>query len=974
MSDQSPATSRSYSTSSVDQSDASSPPVEPHAQGLVRKDFPSTNLKSASETAKNAKGVTPKQLRFRMISPSNSGASGAYELNQPVIVRPISGPNPVLVKTQANDLARLQKKTSFIATVNGANADTSGDFHRTVVVGNPTPIEFLLDSKSGTSVDSTESSFDSTAEAPKPKEIVLTLPVNPTNKEETVSLPKSGRTHCNAFLGVDRPREGEADYYQFQFPPNKRACGVVIPFFNEERRELQRTLEHLEVQSRLVWKEKNLSMHVLLIMDGWNKAADTMRDYIKYMFPAANASMPWWTPLDDKTPNDAVETFFVQRIVPYGKKRVNRCIAIGDVPITPGAKEATGKDRTLYITLIVKRDNRRKHNSHEWFFGRNGFSEYYKHEYCFATDCGTLFEPDCLSGLINYMERHPTVSVCTGRQRVMSKSQQGSSESLISLDTLFRLAQCYDYESSFACFMGAFALFGFLPVVPGPCGLYRASDILGPARDWYFEVVNTDPDTSGMVLGNLRIAEDRVLSYSAVLKTTEPRSMALIPEATFYFEAECSFEKFLLQRRRWTNGTVAGYIYMCLQNPGIIFRAKMNPIRKMCVYLLLLCQMVVYVVVALSPGIFLTSLHSTLGSIFPIRLGFNQTYPEYLWYLCIALYVFMVISHTGKKKYIAWMFYVLMIISWLIIAGAFYTFGNYIADNGLPTTFSLNNLQFVSIYTVIMVTFVPLLIALLHSPKSFSLMVVSIIPYYMFLPTLVGWFSAYAFARTWDLTWGNRPASVDVGSGSAQTKAKAESDLKAKAMTVCIGILVANFAFIFLVGQFTNYQLTILILAALIFTFAAVQMLLSVIYFVAYYDPRRIIQGCWKLASMPFRKKHEVPEESEEDELHDPDFKSEFGTLSRFNSKMGVPPRQASRQSSRMMDDSLEEIKHSNSKSADLKRTSSKNVDIKPTSSRSSSSIDVHDHDNRDPTQVVTRTPSNGFGGVKRTSSIANAV
>jgi len=236
MSDQSPATSRSYSTSSVDQSDASSPPVEPHAQGLVRKDFPSTNLKSASETAKNAKGVTPKQLRFRMISPSNSGASGAYELNQPVIVRPISGPNPVLVKTQANDLARLQKKTSFIATVNGANADTSGDFHRTVVVGNPTPIEFLLDSKSGTSVDSTESSFDSTAEAPKPKEIVLTLPVNPTNKEETVSLPKSGRTHCNAFLGVDRPREGEADYYQFQFPPIKRACGVVIPFFNEERR------------------------------------------------------------------------------------------------------------------------------------------------------------------------------------------------------------------------------------------------------------------------------------------------------------------------------------------------------------------------------------------------------------------------------------------------------------------------------------------------------------------------------------------------------------------------------------------------------------------------------------------------------------------------------------------------------------------------------------------------------------------
>jgi cellulose synthase/poly-beta-1,6-N-acetylglucosamine synthase-like glycosyltransferase len=57
-----------------------------------------------------------------------------------------------------------------------------------------------------------------------------------------------------------------------------------------------------------------------------------------------------------------------------------------------------------------------------------------------------------------------------------------------------------------------------------------------------------------MILGNLRIAEDRVLSYSAVLKAEQPRSMALVPEATFYFEAETELEKLLLQRRRWTNG------------------------------------------------------------------------------------------------------------------------------------------------------------------------------------------------------------------------------------------------------------------------------------------------------------------------------------------------------------------------------------------------------------------------------------
>lgn len=34
----------------------------------------------------------------------------------------------------------------------------------------------------------------------------------------------------------------------------------------------------------------------------------------------------------------------------------------------------------------------------------------------------------------------------------------------------------------------------------------------------YFDIVNKDPDVSGLVLGNLRIAEDRVLSYASVLQ------------------------------------------------------------------------------------------------------------------------------------------------------------------------------------------------------------------------------------------------------------------------------------------------------------------------------------------------------------------------------------------------------------------------------------------------------------------------
>lgn len=57
-------------------------------------------------------------------------------------------------------------------------------------------------------------------------------------------------------------------------------------------------------------------------------------------------------------------------------------------------------------------------------------------------------------------------------------------ESWYSLDRWYRNAQCYDYESSFASFMAAFHMAGMLPVIPGPCGLYRRQDMAVPGGPW----------------------------------------------------------------------------------------------------------------------------------------------------------------------------------------------------------------------------------------------------------------------------------------------------------------------------------------------------------------------------------------------------------------------------------------------------------------------------------------------------------
>lgn len=57
----------------------------------------------------------------------------------------------------------------------------------------------------------------------------------------------------------------------------------------------------------------------------------------------------------------------------------------------------------MLVTLIIKKDNRKKHNSHEWFLGESGFVNYYRPKYSFCTDCSTLFHKACLMKLIQYI-------------------------------------------------------------------------------------------------------------------------------------------------------------------------------------------------------------------------------------------------------------------------------------------------------------------------------------------------------------------------------------------------------------------------------------------------------------------------------------------------------------------------------------------------------------------------------------------
>ena len=186
-----------------------------------------------------------------------------------------------------------------------------------------------------------------------------------------------------------------------------------------------------------------------------------------------------------------------------------------------------------------------------------------------------------------------------------AEMQNDDSETWFSLERLYRVSQGCDvslrfpfsvshclipsqYEMSLSVFGGAFALFGFLPVIPGPCGestrlprfleltvlrsagLYRCAAVKREtprqpgeeedAVEFYLRIIEQDAVQCGLLFSTYKLAEDRVrccpslparfsasaspqiLSAAAVLKAlkkgNETPYSGYEPRAVFYFQSE----------------------------------------------------------------------------------------------------------------------------------------------------------------------------------------------------------------------------------------------------------------------------------------------------------------------------------------------------------------------------------------------------------------------------------------------------
>ena len=438
------------------------------------------------------------------------------------------------------------------------------------------------------------------------------------------------------------------------------SIAAIVPFYNEKAHEIHATLRSLYFNFEYIKKKgpqcKFTQFHVLLVGDGWFKGDISTKRYLAKLYNGC-------TDFNDKFINFKQQKNKHNTVILQTKFNKKLCIN----PFKNNQKKLY-----LKVTTIIKIDNRKKANSHDWFLGRYGFAEWCKCDYMFFTDAYSTLNEEGLYKMVMHMKKSKNHDVvcCTGRARVYTIEQELHLQTLLREDYDFkdeietenkddekreneqeqkwwnkdiffddnndneqdhafyniqdiesdhrltmnahlRSCQMFEFEALYGT-IGCYLLGSFLPVIPGPCGLYRSSYLLpDQVRMWYFDKINkkNDPTNIDLVLGNMKLAEDRILTIS-------------------------SLTQLMKQRRRWINGCIATVIFVLKK---ISFsRWNTNIFRKYYVLSTWYMQLFMYFVVALSPPlIFIISFTYGLATILDEILRTNNKQETMLWYFIL---------------------------------------------------------------------------------------------------------------------------------------------------------------------------------------------------------------------------------------------------------------------------------------------------------------------------------------------------
>ncbi|CAI5741485.1 unnamed protein product [Peronospora destructor] len=378
----------------------------------------------------------------------------------------------------------------------------------------------------------------------------------------------------------------------------------------------------------------------------------------------------------------------------------------------------------IQTVFALKEKKSSKLDSHHWYF--NAFAEQIRPEYTAVTDVGTMLTKSALYHLLLAFERNRQIGGACG-QLTVDKPFENMNNWVVS-------AQHFEYKISNILDKSLESCFGFVSVLPGAFSAYRYEAIRGAPLNAYFQTLNIDLDVLGPFIGNMYLAEDRILSFEVVARKNCKWTMHYVKDAVARTDVPHNLVGLISQRKRWLNGTFFATLFS-IWNWGRIYTESSHSFGRKMAFLVF----------------FIYHLDSSkTASMFVDTSGYSQTVLDCAVYIYNFMYLFgllmlIIIGLGNNPKHmkltyysVGAMFGAMMMLSSLVGVGVFFS---------SPTT---TNSVLLSVLTMGVYFLGPALHGEVHH------IFMTFTHYAALTPSFVNICTIYSFCNLQDLSWGTK--------------------------------------------------------------------------------------------------------------------------------------------------------------------------------------------------------------------------
>lgn len=454
----------------------------------------------------------------------------------------------------------------------------------------------------------------------------------------------------------------------------------------------------------------------------------------------------------------------------------------------------TPNSMPVQFLFCLKEKNSRKINSHRWCF--QAFAPILNPKVVMLLDCGTKPSKDAFFYLWRAF-KDPNVAGACGEMR----ASLGTGKRLLANPLV--AAQNFEYKISNILDKPMESVFGFISVLPGAFSAYRYEALLnvngkGPLEKYFKgeyldlnsqvndpeddekEIKERNFQEAGIFTSNMYLAEDRILCFELVAKQNHKYMLRYVKEAKAETDVPESIDEFVLQRRRWLNGSLFAAAYAVFHWTKL-WRSNHSLLRKLFLQLEFYYQLVTLLVSWFSLASFFL-----VFRILTANLGAKDMHFEtgkYLAIIFLWIYVGSIVctfvlafgnTPRGTRKFyqvIAYLFAIMM--AYLIFAAIFlavHTAQAIIKDHKDDFTASMvfTNTKFRDLVVSVVSTYTLYFVgAFIYGEPSF--MFTSFVQYVLLSPTYVNVLNIYSFCNIHDVSWGTKGVERAKDLGSAKS-------------------------------------------------------------------------------------------------------------------------------------------------------------------------------------------------------------